>query len=257
MKKRSFAVPAILVLLLLSACTRSRQPRSVHVIKKRLTQFTHVADTLSATQIERDVAGRITRIETSEEINLFHYTGDSILLSEFSKSAGREVYLFSGLLNSAGAIVTGMSVSNYGFTQADTNMHQFSYDEAGHLVKELRIDGKNSTFAVQYEYRNHDAVKITTYHNQVLTNTKQLEYYAQLDNHTGLEDYKFRRNCNGLAGTMSAHLVKRITSVTGIGHLNYDFTYEYETDAEGLPVKAISKSGKKVNAVTTFLYAAK
>ncbi len=62
---------------------------------------------------------------------------------------------------------------------------------------------------------------------------------------------------NELVGNTSRHLVKKITFVARNGKLNYSFNFEYETDDEGLPLKLITRKGKKVSGATTYFYAAK
>jgi YD repeat-containing protein len=239
----------------ITGCSRTKE-QSSPVIQKRLVKWENIGDPASATSVERDVPGRITRMETATEINLFSFSGDSVLFSEFSKADEQVVYQFQGILNKLGALVSGTAISSYGLMYPDTVTHLFEYDAAGYLVKETRSQ-PNNVYTIQYSYKNADAVKITTYSNNILYNTKELEYYTDRDNQTGLEEYKFRKNCNGLAGKTSRHLVKKITSVAGNGKINYSFTYEYETDAQGLPVKLTSKTGKKVNSVTAYYYVAK
>lgn len=167
------------------------------------------------------------------------------------------VYEFKGRLDSTGKIMDGLATASYAVNSPDTVVHRFEYNEAGYLVKELRDYGKAGVYMIIYEYEQGDVVKIFTYYNEELYNTKELEYYTQRGNFTGLEEFKFRRNINHLAGKVSKHLMKKITSVARNGKLNYSFNYEYETDEDGLPVKLITKKGKKVNTVTNYFYAAK
>lgn len=248
---------AVLSLTGYVACMRMKVQRVNPVIKKNLVKWESTGDSASSTRLVKDQQGRITSMEDDMEINSFRFSTDSVLLTEYSKTESRVVYAFKGRRDNAGKLISGMAVAVYAANDPDTVLHRFEYDAGGYLVKEFRDYGKDGTYIIAYEYEKGDVIKISTWYNNELYNTKELQYYTGKDNLTGLEDFKFRKNINNLAGTASRHLVKKITSVARNGKLNYSFDYEYETDEEGLPVKLIAKKGKKVSAVTTYFYASK
>lgn len=248
---------AVLSLTGYVACMRMKVQRVNPVIKKNLVKWESMGDSASSTRLVKDQQGRITSMENDVEVNSFHFLTDSVLLTEYSKAENRVVYAFKGRRDHAGKLISGMAVAAYAAYDPDTVLHRFEYNAGGYLVKEFRDYGKDGTYIIVYEYEGDDVIKISTWYNNELYNTKELQYYTGKDNLTGLEDFKFRKNINNLAGNTSRHLVKKITSVARNGKLNYSFDYEYETDEEGLPVKLIAKKGKKVNAVTTYFYASK
>lgn len=239
------------------ACMRSKVQRENPVIQRSLVKWESTGDSASSTQLVKDSQGRITSMENKVELNRFQFSTDSILLTEYSKTDNRIVYAFKGKLDSAGKLIRGTAIVGYGAHGTDTVQHRFEYDNQGYLVKESRDYGKAGTYIITYLYEAGDAIRISTWYNNELYNTKELEYYTDKDNLTGLEDFKFRKNMNELVGNTSKHLVKKITSVARNGKLNYSFNFEYETDDEGLPLKLITRKGKKVSGVTTYFYAAK
>ena len=237
------------------ACVSIKGTRTNPVIHKNLVKWERTGDSAATTSLVKDSLGHITTLETNLERNQFTFCNDSLVLTEFSKEENRMVYYFKGKIDSTGKLTSGVAIASYAAGSPDTVVHHFEYNEAGYLAKEFRDYGKNGVYTILYDYEKGDAVKIYTYYNDQLYNTKELEYYGSRDNLTGLEDFKFRRNINRLTGKTSSHLVKKITSIGRGGKLNYSFDYEYETDEEGLPVKQVTKKGKKVNAVTTYYYA--
>jgi hypothetical protein len=239
------------------ACVSIKAQRVNPVIHKNLVKWESNGDSASSVSLVKDTEGRITSVETDLEINRFDFGKDSVTFTEFSKTENRIVYEFKGKRDSTGKLMSGIATASYSVSSPDTVIHHFEYNAEGYLVKEFRDYGKNSVYAIIYEYEHGDAVKIYTYYNDELYNTKELEYFTDKKNLTGLEDFKFRRTINSLAGKTSNHLVKKITSTARNGKLNYSFNYEYETDEEGLPVKAITMKGKKINSVTTYFYAPK
>lgn len=239
------------------ACISTKGQRVNPVIHKNLVKWESNGDTASFTALVKDTAGHITSVETGLEINRFSFCEDSVTFTEFSKTGNRIVYEFKGKKDSTGKLMSGTATSSYSVNSPDTVKHNFEYNADGYLVKEFRDYGKGNIYSIIYEYEQGDAVKIYTYYNDELYNTKTLAYYTDRKNLTGLEDFKFRKNINGLAGKTSSHLVKKITSLARDGKLNYSFDYEYQTDEEGLPVKAFTMKGKKVNSVTTYFYASK
>ncbi|WP_276480344.1 hypothetical protein [Paraflavitalea pollutisoli] len=256
MKWQIMASVAIVSLCGYVACIQAKVQQKKPVITKRLVRWQSTGDSASATQLTKDTAGHITLVENNTEINTFRYVGDSILLTEYAKEAGRVVYSFRGLTDSTGKLLQGTAIAAYGSFAPDTVLHRFEYNKEGYLVRESREYGAAGTYTISYEYDGRDVVRILTWYNNELNNTKELGYYSDKANTTGLEDLKFRHNINNLVGRNSEHLIKTISSANGKGKLNYAFTYEYETDAEGLPVKLIAKKGKQVKAVTTYYYAA-
>lgn len=256
MKWQIMAGATILSLAGYMACVKAKVKHEDPVITKKLVSWEITGDSTATTRLIKDSLGRVVSMENNTEINTFTYVADSLLINEFSKAENRIVYTFRGKIDSGGKLSGGTAIAAYGAFQPDTVLHRFEYNERGYLVRELRDYGEAGTYAIAYEYRGNDATRILTWYNNELYNTKELEYYADKKNVAGLEDFKFRRNINSLAGHNSQHLVKRISSVAGDGKLNYSFTYEYETDEEGLPVKLIAKKGKKVSGVTTYFYAA-
>jgi YD repeat-containing protein len=247
---------AVLSLTGYMACSFMKAQHADPVIKRNLVKW-ESTDAASSARLEKDPQGRISSLENNAEVNAFKFWADSTLLTEYSKTENRIVYEFKGKLDSAGKLMSGLAIASYSSWKPDTISHRFEYNAAGYLVKEFRDYGKAGTYTIVYEYEAGDAVKIYTWFNNELYNTKELEYYPQKDNLTGLEDFKFRRNVNNLTGNVSRHLVKKISSVARNGKLNYSFNYEYETDEAGLPLKLITKKGKKINSVTTYFYASK
>ena len=239
------------------ACMRSKVQRENPVIKRSLVKWESTGDSASSTQLVKDGQGHITSMENDLEVNRFQFSTDSLLLTEYSKTDNRIVYAFKGRLDSAGKLTGGTALVAYAARGTDTVLHKFEYDDQGYLVKEFRDYGKAGTYTIGYTYEGGDVIRISTWYNNELYNTKELEYYTQKDNMTGLEDFKFRKNVNQLVGNTSKHLVKKITSVARNGKLNYSFNFEYETDDQGLPLKLITRKGKKVSGVTTYFYAAK
>ena len=248
---------AVLSIMGYVACVRMKAQRVNPVIRKNLVKWESTGDSASSTRLVKDRQGRITSMENDMEINNFHFTPDSVLLTEYSKTENRVVYAFKGRRDHTGKLISGMAVAAYAVDDTDTVLHRFEYNDGGYLVKEFRDYGKDGTYIIVYEYEGGDVIRISTWYNNELYNTKEMQYYTEKDNLTGLEDFKFRKNINNLAGNTSRHLVKKITSMARNGKLNYSFDYEYETDEEGLPVKLIAKKGKKVNTVTTYFYASK
>lgn len=257
MKWLSVAGVAVLCLIGYVAFVYMKVPPQKVIIKKSPVKWECSGDSTSFTRLVKDNEGRITTVENHEEINSFRFWEDSVLLTEYAKAGERIVYTFKGRLDSTRKLISGLAVATYNVYAPDTIQHHFQYNTGGYLIKEIRDYGKAGTYVIAYEYKGSDAVKIITWFNNERTNTKVLEYYKGKPNLTGLEDFKFRKNINNLTGNSSSHLVKQITSTAGNGKLNYAFTYEYETDPEGLPVKLIAKRGRKVSAVTTFYYTAK
>jgi hypothetical protein len=239
------------------ACRSIKGQRVNPVIQKNLVKWESTGDSASSASLVKDTAGNIISVETNLEINRFGFCEDSLTLTEFSKTENRIVYEFKGKRDSTGKLMSGVATASYSVNSPDTVIHHFEYNAEGYLIKEFRDYGNHSVYTIVYEYEQGDAVKIYTYYNDELYNTKSFEYFTDRKNVTGLEDFKFRKNINGLAGKTSNHLVKKISSVARTGKLNYSFNYEYETDEEGLPVKAITMKGKKVNSVTTYFYTAK
>ncbi|NII23847.1 hypothetical protein HB364_02065 [Pseudoflavitalea sp. X16] len=239
------------------ACRHMKVQHGTPVIRKNLVKWESKGDATASAQLTKDEQGRITGIENDTEINTFRYWSDSLMLLEHAKPETRVVYEFKGKLDNMGRLLSGVAIAAYADYNPDTVYHRFEYNATGGLVKEFRDYGKDGIYIITYEYKNGDVVKICTWYNNELYNTKELEYYADKKNLTGLEDFKFRKNINNLVGNTSRHLVKKITSVARGGKINYSFNYEYETDMEGLPVKLITKKGKKVSTVTTYFYEAK
>jgi hypothetical protein len=239
------------------ACMRLKVQRINPVIQRSLVKWESTGDSASSTQLVKDGQGRITSIENNTELNRFQFSTDSILLTEYSKTDNRIVYAFKGRLDSAGKLTSGTAIVGYAAHGTDTVLHRFEYNDQGYLVKELRDYGKAGTYIIGYTYEGGDVIRISTWYNYELYNTKELEYYTQKENLTGLEDFKFRKNMSQLVGNTSRHLVKKITSTARNGKLNYSFNFEYETDDEGLPLKLITRKGKKVSVVTSYFYAAK
>jgi hypothetical protein len=235
------------------ACISIKGQRINPVIHKNLVKWESTGDSASSTSLQKDTLGHITTLETSLEINRFLFCKDTVMLTEFSKEENRIVYSFTGKMDSTGKLTSGVAIAAYS-PSPDTVIHHFEYNTEGYLSKEFRDYGKNGVYTILYEYEQGDAVKIYTYYNDELYNTKELDYGSR-KNVTGLEDFKFRRNINSLTGKTSNHLLKKITSTGRGGKLNYSFDYEYETDEEGLPVKLVTKKGKKVSSVTTYFYA--
>jgi hypothetical protein len=254
MKWLLIACVTVLSIVGYMACMRMKVERVNPVIKKSLVKWESMGDSTSATRLVKDSLGRITSLENELELNSFRFSTDSILLTEYAKAEKRIVYTFAGKLDKTGKLTGGIAVVAYGFNNPDTVLHRFEYDEEGYLVKEYRDYGKAGAYLMVYTYENGDAIRISTWYNNELYNTKELEYYRERDNLTGLESFKFRNNINRLAGKTSRHLVKKIRSIAGNGKLNYAFDYEYETDEIGLPLKLIAKKGKKVSAVTAYYY---
>ncbi|AXY77331.1 hypothetical protein D3H65_26590 [Paraflavitalea soli] len=236
---------------------RSKVQRENPVIQRSLVKWESTGDSASSTRLGKDSQGHITSMENNAELNRFQFSTDSILLTEYSKTNNRIVYAFKGRLDSAGRLTEGTAIVGYADHGTDTVLHRFEYDDQGYLVKEYRDYGKAGIYIIIYQYEAGDAIRISTWYNNELYNTKELEYYTGKNNLTGLEDFKFRKNINHMVGNVSKHLVKKITSVAGNGKLNYSFNFEYETDDEGLPLKLITRKGKKVSGVTTYFYAAK
>ena len=239
------------------ACISIKGQRVNPVIHKNLVKWESNGDSALSTSLVKDTEGHITSVETDLETNRFVFCEDSVMLTEFSKTANRIVYEFKGKRDSTGKLMSGVATASYSVSSPDTVIHHFEYNTEGYLVKEFRDYGKNNLYTIVYEYEQGDAIKIYTYSNDELYNTKSLEYFTDRKNLTELEDFKFRKNINSLAGKTSNHLVKKISSVARNGKLNYSFDYEYETDEEGLPVKAITMKGKKINSVTTYFYVPK
>jgi len=235
------------------ACVGIKEQHVNPVIHKNLVRWQSTGDSTSVSLV-KDSEGRITSMETAADRNTFVFQADSVVLREFSKTDNRIVYEFKGRRDMTGKLVSGVAIASYAINSPDTVMHYFEYNTTGYLVKEVRDYGKSGVYAIVYDYEEGDATRISTWYNNQLYNTKTLEYYTDKDNLTTLEDFKFRKNINGLAGKTSSHLVKKITSVARTGKLNYSFNYEYETDEEGLPIRAIAKRGKKINSVTTYFY---
>lgn len=256
MKWQIMASVAVVSLCGYVACIQAKVQQKRPVIAKRLLRWQSMGDSASVTQLTKDSAGRITIVENSTEINTFRYVQDSFLLTEYSKKAGRVVYSFRGVVDTTGKLLQGVAIAAYGSFKPDTVLHHFEYNKSGYLVKEARDYGAAGTYTISYEYEGADVVRILTWYNNELNNTKELAYYTDKVNATGLEDLKFRHNINNLVGRNSEHLIRTISSANGSGKLNYAFTYEYETDADGLPVKLIAKKGRQVKAVTTYYYAA-
>lgn len=256
MKWQIMASVAVLSLCGYVACIQAKVQHKAPIITKRLVSWQTTGDSASATRLTKDALGNITRVENGTEINTFRYTSDSLALTEFSKEAGRVVYSFRGLVDSTGKLLQGTAIAAYGSFKPDTVLHRFAYNDAGYLVKETRDYGEAGIYIIGYEYEGADVVRIQTWYNNALYNTKEMAYYTGQANATGLEDLKFRHNINNLVGRNSEHLIKTISSTNGTGKLNYAFTYEYETDEEGLPVKLIAKKGKQVKGVTTYYYSA-
>jgi hypothetical protein len=257
MKWLSIAGVAVLCLVGYVAFVYMKVPPQKVVITKSLVQWQSTGDSASSTRLMKDSIGRITSVENNVEVNSFRFWADSVLISEYSKTEDRIVYTFKGRLDTAGKLISGKAIATYDVYAPDTVQHLFEYNAGSYLVKEYRDYGKTGTYTIAYEYEGSDVIKISTWLNNELNNTKELAYYKEKNNLTGLEDFKFRRNINSLTGNSSRHLVKQITSTAGNGKRNYSFTYEYETDEDGMPVKLIAKRGKKVSAVTTYYYAAK
>lgn len=257
MKWLSIAGVAVLCIVGYVAFVYMKVPPQKVVITKSLVQWQSTGDSASSTWLTKDSVGRIISLENNAEINSFRFWADSVLLTEYSKTEDRVVYTFKGRHDTAGKLISGKAIATYDVYAPDTVLHRFEYNTGGYLVKEYRDYGKTGTYIIAYEYDGNDVVKISTWLNNVLNNTKELAYYKEKNNLTGLEDFKFRRNINSLAGNSSRHLVKQITSTAGNGRRNYSFNYEYETDEDGFPVKLIAKRGKKVSAVTTYYYATK
>lgn len=247
---------AVLVFVGYIACKTIKSSNGNPVITKKLMRWENTSDPAATTTLLKDAQGRITNVETVLETDAFTFKKDSVELSEYLKAENRTVYTFKGKVDSTGKLTTGMAIVAYDSLSTDTVEHRFEYNAAGYLVKEYRNYGAGKLYTIQYEYKEGDAVKIETWYNKELFNTKELEYYNYRMNETGLEDFKFRKNMNQLAGNTSRHLVRKITSTGRHGKLNYTFNYEYETNEEGLLFKLISKKGKKVNAVTTYYYTA-
>lgn len=245
----------LLPILVYMACSRMTEQRSVPVIQKRLLRWEHSGDSNACMRLVMDKRGRVVRMENDAEINVFRYWKDSLELTELAKADQKLVYVFNGRLDSLGKLVSGTAIASYIPHDPDTVVHRFEYSADGYLVKEYRDYGQAGDYIITYTYDQGDAVKICTWYNDELYNTKELEYYPEHYNHTGIEDFKFRRNINQLAGFRSRHLVKRITSTARNGKLNYAFNYEYETDAAGLRLKSIARNGIKVSGVTTYYYA--
>ncbi|MDF2187298.1 hypothetical protein [Paraflavitalea sp. CAU 1676] len=238
------------------ACVKATAKQEIPVISKKLVSWESTGDSAATTRLAKDSLGRVVRVENESEVNTFQYKGDSLFISEYSKTESRIVYRFNGRVDSAGKLIGGRAIAAYGSFHPDTVGHRFEYNDRGYLSKEFRDYGEDGIYVIAYEYEGGDAVRISTWYNNELYNTKELEYYTDKHNQTGIEDFKFRRNVNNLAGHNSLHLVKKISSIARNGNLNYSFNYEYETDEEGLPVKLIAKKGKKVSTVTTYFYAA-
>jgi YD repeat-containing protein len=249
MKWLSIAGVAVLCLVGYATFVNMKVPPQKVVITKSLVQWQSTGDSASSTWLMKDSAGRIISVENNVEVNSFRFWADSVLLTEYSKTEDRIVYTFKGRRDSSGKLISGKAIATYDVFEPDTVQHRFEYNAGGYLVKEFRDYGKTGTYIIAYEYDGSDVVKISTWLNNVLNNTKELAYYKEKNNLTGLEDFKFRRNINSL--------VKQITSTAGNGKRNYSFNYEYETDEDGMPVKLIAKRGKKVSTVTTYYYAAK
>lgn len=239
------------------ACRSIKGQRVNPVIHKNLVKWERAGDSASSTSLVKDAGGHITSVETNLELNRFGFCEDSVTLTEFSKTENRIVYEFKGKRDSTGKLISGVATASYSVSSPDTVAHYFEYNAEGYLLKEFRDYGNHNVYTIVYEYEQGDAIKIYTYYNDELQNTKSLEYFTDKKNFTGLEDFKFRKNINSLAGKTSNHLVSKVSSVTRTGKLNYSFNYEYETDEEGLPVKAITMKGKKVNSVTTYFYVPK
>lgn len=257
MKWLFWAGVVVLPITVYMACMHMKLQRANPVIQRTLVKWESLGDSTFSTRLVKDRQGHVVCLENDAELNNFRFWKDSVLLTEYAKTETRVVYEFKGRLDSTGKLISGKAVAAYDTYHPDTVLHRFEYNTRGYLVKEVRDYGQAGVYMITYEYEEGDAVKICTWHNNELYNTKELEYYSGKDNLTGLEDFKFRKNINNLAGHTSRHLVKKITSIAGNGKINYSFNYEYETDEQGLPLKLIAKKGKKISTVTTYFYASK
>ncbi len=96
---------------------------------------------------------------------------------------------FKGKLDSAGKLTCSRAIVGYAAHGTGTGSTGLNTMTRGYLVKEFRDYGKAGTYIITYLYEAGDAIRISTWYNNELYNTKELEYYTDKDNLTGLRRF--------------------------------------------------------------------
>ena len=203
-------------------------------------------------QFDRDQ--RVIKEETENDVTSYVFSNDSVSITEFNKSENREIYSFSGKLDSNNRIIGGRSIATYIPTSPDTIQHSFLYNSTGQLSEERKSFSTKSEYRIRYTYKSGELTTVATYMNGVLCNSKEITYYDGIPGYGIQEQLKFHKNINNLVGKSNQSIVKDITSFGPKGDKKYKLRYAFEKDRRGYPLKLISRKGKKIENTITFTY---
>lgn len=248
---KHFQLAAMLLLVSFAACKKDdqQQPDPVQPgAAKKLIKFSYQGVDIAPLELEYDAKGRVIRMNDGEDASTVSYSGNQVQIKEIRETENREVFNFTGKLNSNGWVTEGNGVSSYNGIPRNVQ-YVFEYDAAGYMTrKTANYNQGESIYDYHYTYKNGDMATMDVFVNGVYDYGGAWEYDENTQDRNGL-NWEHLNVASTFTGKTNKHLATKYTGFRD-GKVSWYANYVYGFDANGYPTSnAVSISNGNVYTV--------
>lgn len=235
---------AVTVILAMASCKKENSmpnPVPTPAVEKKLVRdaFGGINETPSITNYTYDAQGKISSIVNDSWTFTFDFATRNSLVITARKTADNS---FQGTdectLNDKGYVVKIVSRNKAGAVVRQTD---YMYNTDGNIINKKWSDAAGNDIEHVYTVTNGNMVSYQTFSH----GNPGWKYQYSYDNskmNKAQAYYTGEWAVKNLFGKGSVNLVKEIKALDATGNVTWHTEYNFETDAEGYPVKEASKN---------------
>jgi YD repeat-containing protein len=254
MKNLRTITTALTILFFAVSCKKqSANPTPTPVAASKKLQTMIWAPGYSPTQnFTYDAQGRLTQEDDQYETETYVYTGNTVHITDYSKTSARIVEDINATTDNAGRMTSYTGNISYNINLPYTEQGAFTYDANGYLTQ-VKLTQNNTVLTYDYTITNGDYTQVIYQQNGAGGYTQTNDYFTDKNNLSGVGLYEVPKNFSynvGLFGKNSAHLLKH-NSLLQKGALVPSWTrdFTYVIDSEGYP-QSLNLTGTWTSSAT-------
>jgi len=221
--------------------------------EKKMMGFTYENDKYAPLSIQYDAQGRVSVFDEGEDVATIKYEGTEVKINETRKAENREVFSFTGKLNTQGLMVEGSGKSEYNKGQIRPVKYTFEYNSDGYMTRKVQsYDNGATVYEYIYAYTNGNLTSFKVNTNGTYEYGGEWEYDLTKTNKININWEHFNPG-NTFTGKTSKNMFTKYTGKRP-GTQDWFSTHQYEYDNDGYPVSCATSisNGNAYKLLYTF-----